>query len=110
MGKKKAVKLSKILLEIEDKKIELTLKQAEALQELLNETFGVVEKEYIDRWHYDRPYYYPWTTTTITPSPAIQPWVTYCSSDLAGGNVTSDTMVVNIEGEQITTSGYCQAA
>ena len=50
----KQAKISKLCLEIGGKKIELTLKQAKELKDVLNDTFGeeTVRHVHHDRWHY----------------------------------------------------------
>jgi len=40
MSKKAKVKISKLVLEIGSKKIEITIKQAQELREVLNDSFG----------------------------------------------------------------------
>lgn len=54
MSKRNKVRVSKICLDIEGKTIELSLKQAQKLRDLLNETFGEETVTYVDRYH--RPY------------------------------------------------------
>jgi len=63
------VKIAKICLEIDGKKIELTLKQAQQLKDVLNDTFGETVTEYIYPYHA-----YPYSTTTFTTT--TQPTVT----------------------------------
>jgi hypothetical protein len=55
----KKVKVSKLELDIEGKKIELNLRQAKALQKVLNETFGDETIIYRDRypWYNSPPYW-----------------------------------------------------
>lgn len=60
----KRVKISKLCLQIDGKKIELTLKQAQELKDVLNDTFGEKVTEYIYPY---RPYpYYPYSTWTVS--------------------------------------------
>ena len=65
------IKISKVCLDIDGKRIELTMKQAKKLNEVLNDTFGSTEVVFRDRWYRD-PYTQPYlgqTTTTATPYP-----------------------------------------
>ena len=98
----KQVKISKLCLEIGGKKIELTMKQAKELKDVLNDTFGESEVIFRDRWHY--PHTYP-------SNPNY--WYTTCSSGTANlaavGNASTDTAIMNcsewqgaISGNQIT--------
>ena len=70
MSKKAKVKISKLVLEIDGKKIELSMKQAKELQEVLNDSFGDTETVFRDRWHYNYPYnpypYNTWCSSTLT--------------------------------------------
>jgi len=79
----KKVKISKLVLEIGGKKIELSMKQAKELQEVLNDSFGDTEVVFRDRW-YSNYHYYPGlmgnTTTTISPADV------YCSTAIGGGS------------------------
>ena len=84
----KKVKISKLVLDIEGKKIELTIKQAHALQDVLNETFG--EDTVVVHEHYDR---YPWQ----------YPNTWYNTNDVTcRGNETGT--ISNFKGEQLTSS------
>lgn len=56
----KQVKISKLCIEIDGKKIELTMKQAKELSEVLNDTFGGKEIVFRDRWY---PGYQPYYST-----------------------------------------------
>jgi hypothetical protein len=64
----KRVKIAKLCLEIDGKKIDLTLKQAKELKEVLNETLGeeTVRHVHHDRWVYPNHYpnQIPWYSTT----------------------------------------------
>ena len=65
----KQVKISKLCLEIGGKKIELTMKQAKELKDVLNDAFGESEVIFRDRWHYPHTYpSYPntWYATSAT--------------------------------------------
>ena len=88
---KTRVKISKLCLEIDGKKIELTMKQARDLSEVLNDTFGKSETVFRDRWHYpySQPYWYYSTSGNIQ-----------CSSGsittTTGANcATTDTVMMN---------------
>ena len=77
------VKISKLCIEIDGKKIELTMKQAKELSEVLNDTFGGPEVVFRDRWYSTYPYiapYQPYYSTcgTITTStgPAMSAYST----------------------------------
>jgi hypothetical protein len=69
--KKDQIKISNIVIQIADKKIELTLEQAKELQKILDDTFGSKEVTYIphqpiiiDRYH--PPYRSPWWEVTYS--------------------------------------------
>ena len=68
----KQVKISKLCLEIGGKKIELTMKQAKELSEVLNDTFGGKEVVFRDRWYQPYPYqpFYSTCGGTITTTSA----------------------------------------
>ena len=86
----KQVKISKLCLEIGGKKIELTMKQAKELKDVLVDTFGGEDTIiYRDRWRYPNTYpIYPNT------------WYTTCGKETGaaiGGNVmnaATDTLAV----------------
>lgn len=84
------VKISKLVLEISGKKIELTMKQAKELKDVLNDTFGESEMVFRDRW-YPYPNYpnygypnYPWNP----------PFYTTCGTgnDVSPNSLTSDNL------------------
>ena len=83
------VRIKKVCLEIGSKKIELTLKQAQELKDVLNETFGeeVTEYVYRDRWNY--PQQYPWWT--YTPTCLTSDTITGSSGAYPGGNTVTTT-------------------
>ena len=95
----KQVKISKLCLEIGGKKIELTMKQAKELKDVLNDTFGGEDTiVYRDRWHQPYQYWQPntWYSTTGT-------------NLVASGDITTDTAIMNcdewkgaISGNQVT--------
>ena len=91
----KQVKIKKLCLEIGSKKIELTLKQAQELKDVLNDTFGEEVTEYIyrDRWTY--PQHYPYFTYTGTICQANE------QIDLTANSGT-------FAPDQAVTSGYAQ--
>ena len=95
----KQVKISKLCLEIGGKKIELTMKQAKELKDVLNDTFGGEDTIiYRDRWHQPYQYWQPntWYASTNADIPAI------------GGNTTDATVFKGAEwngaisGNQVT--------
>ena len=103
---KKKIKLSKIVLDIEGKKVELTLKQAQLLQELLNDTFGDDRVEYIDRWHDYRPYYHPWQYNTYSGGSTTSATGVIASNQ----SCTTDTLKIYLDDTGIHTSGHLSAA
>ena len=90
----KRVKISKLCIEIDGKKIELTMKQAKELSEVLNDTFGGPEIIFRDRWY--NPYPYPYTSSpTITPP--YKPIEIWCGTTgaIGAGNISSDTTITS---------------
>jgi len=93
----KRVKVSKICLQIDGKKIELTMKQAQELKDVLNDTFGQTVTEYI----YPRPYWgHPyWSygqiacgTTTVSSADIARPSAyTNWASDYQDSTLTITT-------------------
>lgn len=60
------VEIKKIVLQLGEKEVELTIEEAKKLKETLNELFGT-QIVYQDRWYY----HYPWQAipiTTTTPN------------------------------------------
>ena len=60
------VKISTLKIDLGDTTIELTLKQAQALKDALNDTFGEKVTQYVYPYHH----YYPHPYTTWAGSPA----------------------------------------
>ena len=75
----KKVKISKLVLEIGGKKIELSMKQAKELQEVLNDSFGDTEIVFRDRWYRD---WYTQKYTATSPNVYL--------SQLHGATCTDD--------------------
>ena len=94
MSKQKQVKISKLCLEIGGTKIELTMKQARELSEVLNDTFGKSETVFRDRWHYGYPYPNQyWGSTTGTYS---IPCGNITATTVTGANcATTDTVMMS---------------
>ncbi len=67
------VKISKLVLEIGSKKIELTTKQAKELSEVLNEMFDKSEVVFRDRW-YSHGYTYRISTLPAFAPPYRNTW------------------------------------
>jgi len=82
----KKVKISKLVLEIGGKKIELSMKQAKELQEVLNDSFGDTEIVFRDRWYAD---WYAQTKTHLNTSPYYARLT--CGGD-AGAAIGGDVM------------------
>lgn len=91
----KKVRIAKICLDIDGKKIELTLKQAQQLKDVLNETFGEEVTEYVYPHHHHHNHY-PYWTYTSSPTIAPQPFL---GTTITCGNVaeaiSSDTANVS---------------
>jgi hypothetical protein len=77
-------KIKKIVLEIGDKKVELSVKEAKELKEILCDLFGARENRYYPYYYYV-PQWYPYRY-----------WYTECDTN---GNVTYTTS--NTEGTSI---------
>ncbi len=93
---KKQVRISKICLEIEGKKINLTLKQAQELKDVLNDTFGEGDVVvYHDRWNI--PYWNHYTFTSPVISKGNLHFTdTICLSNNVAEEVTSSNYTLNL--------------
>jgi hypothetical protein len=85
------VKISKLCIDIDGKRIELTMKQAKELSEVLNDTFGNDQTVFIDRWRYPSypyPYYGSVCGTLTSASGTLTSW---------NGAVSSDTVTLTAQ-------------
>jgi len=80
--------ISKLIIELDGKKIKLTLEQAKELQEILNDTFGIGNNLFINRWHAPNWYLPAQQQNWDTPS------TTGCTIVNWDGEVTSDTLIL----------------
>jgi hypothetical protein len=91
------VQISKICLNIDGRKIEMTMKQAKKLSEVLNDTFGNNEVVFRDRW-YTSPYPVNvpsvWPGATCTGDTPYQLGTTTTSAG-AGANINAQAITAN---------------
>jgi hypothetical protein len=97
----KKVRVAKIVIEIGDKRIALSLKEAESLKEVLDDMFGEDVVIYKDRWCDYRPYIYTSPTYCWPNQTDI-----ICKTTTAGqmGEIHTDTVMWNASMEGNTLS------
>jgi len=83
--------ISRLIFEIGGRKFKLTLEQAKELQEILNDTFGIGNNVFMNRWHAPN-WYLPAQQQNWDAAVGIN--TTKCTIVNWDGEVSSDTLIL----------------